>query len=79
IADHQRGCTSLQGLGRVKRVTGLGQQACLTAENGWLPVVTLLARKDDVRISIRYATQAKDLATVERDTIETARRIRTRL
>ncbi|WP_289008605.1 hypothetical protein [uncultured Thermomonospora sp.] len=78
-AEHERGCAALAGLGAVHRPPGVGDAACAATEDGLLRVSTVLAHVGGVRITVRYATQAKDAAATERDAIEAARRVAGRL
>ncbi|MBX6766165.1 MAG: hypothetical protein IRY90_03240 [Actinomadura rubrobrunea] len=74
-ADHRRGCASLAGLGPVARPPGLGDEACAATDRGVLPEATVLVRRGALRVTVRYASAAKDAAAVERDAVAAARRV----
>jgi hypothetical protein len=70
-----RGCAALAGLGTVRPVRGLGDAACVVTEDGRLRISTVLVRRGKLRIFLRYGTDTKDAATVERDALDAARRV----
>ncbi|WP_433478768.1 hypothetical protein ACQPZP_18040 [Spirillospora sp. CA-142024] len=70
-----RGCTALAALGTVRHVGGLGDAACAVTEDGRLRITTVLVRRAGLRVYLRYSSEAKDAAAVERDALDTARRV----
>jgi hypothetical protein len=71
----QRGCTALAGLGTVRPVPRLGVAACVVTEDGRLRITTVLVRYRQLQIMVRYGTESKDAATVERDALDAARKV----
>lgn len=71
----RRGCTALAGLGPVSRPAGIGDEACMASEDGRLRIATVLARRDNIQITVRYVTQARTLAEARQVALTAARRV----
>ncbi|MBO2450536.1 hypothetical protein J4573_25765 [Actinomadura barringtoniae] len=75
IDGMRRGCTALAGLGPVSRPTGIGDEACVASEDGRLRIATVLARQDNIQITVRYVTQARTVADAQQVALTAARRV----